>query len=73
MTTDSPTCRWRKMVPFRKEERFAAQALAELGVPIIKTVDGDGIFEGPNAMWVDRETVILGTGFRANESGANPL
>ncbi|GGK35107.1 amidinotransferase [Caldalkalibacillus thermarum] len=54
----------------RGEERYAAQALARLGVPIIKTINGDGYFEGACAMWVDRHTVIIGTGARANRSGA---
>jgi len=53
----------------RGEERYAAQALAALGVPIIKTVNGDGLFEGAMGMWVDRETVILATGVRTNRSG----
>lgn len=54
----------------RGEERYAAQALSELGVPIIKTINGGGFFDGACAMWVDRETVIIGTGARANEEGA---
>ena len=53
----------------RGEERFAAQALSRLGVPIIKTVSGEGIFEGANAFWVDSDTVILGLGSRTNRSG----
>jgi len=53
----------------RGEERYAALALAGLGVPIIKTVSGDGFFEGAMGMWVDRETVILATGARTNRSG----
>lgn len=57
----------------RGEERFVAESLAALGVPLIKTVNGDGVFEGANAMWVDPETVILGTGARANESGAGQV
>jgi N-dimethylarginine dimethylaminohydrolase len=58
------------MASRRGEERFVAEALARLGVPVIKTVNGDGIFEGACAMWVDRETVILGTGSRTNQPGA---
>lgn len=54
----------------RGEERYAAQALASLGVPIIKTINGDGFFDGACAMWVDRHTVIIGTGARANREGA---
>lgn len=53
----------------RGEERAAARKLAELGVPIIHTVNADGIFDGACGMWIDRRTVILGSGARANESG----
>ncbi len=53
----------------RGEERYVAQALARLGVPIIKTINGRGIFEGANAMWVDSQTVILASGSRGNEEG----
>ncbi len=57
----------------RGEEKAVAQALANLGVPIIKTINGDGYFEGACAMWVDRETVIIGTSSRANEAGARQV
>ena len=49
----------------RGEERFAAKALSDIGVPIVRTISG----EGANAMWVDRKTVILSSGGRANKSG----
>lgn len=54
----------------RGEERFAAAALSKLGVPIVKTINGDGFFDGACAMWVDSNTVIIGTGARANKEGA---
>ena len=57
------------MAARRGEERYVAQALAKLGVPILKTVAGDGRFEGANACWIDRETCILSTGSRCNRSG----
>lgn len=53
----------------RGEERYTAQAVAALGIPIVKTIAGDGIFEGANAMWVDRKTCILSLSSRANRSG----
>ncbi len=53
----------------RGEERYAAEALIRLGVPIIKTISGNGYFEGANAMWVDRKTVILSTSSRTNREG----
>ncbi len=57
----------------RGEERFAAKALADLGVPIIKTVNAGGIFECACALWVNRRTVIIGTGARANKAGAEQV
>jgi len=53
----------------RGEERYVAKALADLGVPIVRTITGDGMFEGANAMWVDRHTVVLSTGSRCNKAG----
>ena len=53
----------------RGEERYAAKALADLGVPIIRTVCGDATFEGAMVMWVDRHTAILASGVRTNRSG----
>jgi N-dimethylarginine dimethylaminohydrolase len=57
------------MATRRGEERYIAQALGKLGVPIVRTINGDGIFEGANAMWVDRRTCVLSTGIRCNKSG----
>lgn len=53
----------------RGEERYAAKALADLGVPIIRTICGDATFEGAMVMWVDRRTAILASGVRTNRSG----
>lgn len=57
------------MAARRGEERYIAKALSDIGVPIIKTINGDGMFEGANAMWVDRTTCVLSTGSRCNKSG----
>lgn len=53
----------------RGEERFIAKTLGDIGVPIVKTVTGNAIFEGAMGMWVDRTTVILATGVRTNRAG----
>lgn len=52
------------------EERWGARRLADLGVPILRTVRGDGTFEGADAMWIDPQTVIIGRGLRTNDAGA---
>lgn len=53
----------------RGEERYMAQALADIGVPIIRTVCGDATFEGAMGLWIDRHTIVLATGVRTNRSG----
>jgi len=57
----------------RGEERYAAETLALLGVPIIRTISGSGIFETACCLWVDAGTVIIGTGNRANKEGAQQV
>lgn len=57
----------------RGEERYAAEALARLGVPILKTISADGVFEGACVLWLDRKSVVLGTGARCNASGAEQV
>jgi len=52
------------------EERWAAEALAEMGVPILRSVRGDGTFEGADLMWITPDTVLLAEGFRTNQQGA---
>ncbi|MDQ7793637.1 MAG: arginine deiminase family protein [bacterium] len=53
----------------RGEERYLARTLGQLGVPIIRTVNGRGTFEGADLMWLDRSTAFLGLGNRSNADG----
>jgi len=55
------------------EERFVAQRLAELGIPILRSVRGCGTFEGADAAWIDTRTVLLATGLRTNSEGASQV
>jgi arginine deiminase len=52
------------------EERFVARRLAELGIPILRSVRGTGTFEGADAAWINPETALLTTGLRTNTEGA---
>lgn len=61
------------MAARRGEEVAVAKTIMELGVPIIKTINADGYFEGANVMWVDRHTVILAIGARTNRAGAEQV
>ena len=51
------------------EERWVARRLADLGIPIIRTIRGRGTFEGADAMWLDATTVLVGRGLRTNGEG----
>ena len=52
------------------EERMIARRLADLGIPILRSVRGRGTFEGADAAWIGPSTVMLATGLRTNAEGA---
>jgi N-dimethylarginine dimethylaminohydrolase len=52
------------------EERWVARRLADLGIPILRTVRGAGTFEGADALWIDPQTALVATGLRTNAEGA---
>ncbi len=55
------------------EERWAAAALARIGVPITHTIYGDGTFEGADVVVVSEDLVFVGHGMRSNRSGAEQV
>jgi N-dimethylarginine dimethylaminohydrolase len=55
------------------EERFVAEALGRLGVPILMTVHGGGTFEGADVSWVDDDLCFLAEGLRTNAEGADQV
>ena len=52
------------------EERWVSRALAELGIPILRSVRGGGSFEGADLMWIAPDRAILAEGLRTNAAGA---
>src|SRR5579875_1840781 len=57
----------------RGEERAVARNLLRLGVPVLKTVNGTGLYEGSHVMWMDRTTCLIGTSSRTNAEGARQV
>jgi N-dimethylarginine dimethylaminohydrolase len=55
------------------EERFVAEALGRLGVPILMSVHGNGTFEGADVMWVNQDLCFLAEGLRTNTEGADQV
>jgi len=51
------------------EERLIARRLAALGVPILRSVHGRATFEGADAMWLSKRSVLVAEGLRTNITG----
>ena len=55
------------------EERQVARRLADLGMPLVRTLCGTATFEGADAMWLDRGTVVVGRGMRTNSEAIDQI
>lgn len=51
------------------EERFIACRLADLGIPILRSVHGRATFEGADVMWLSGDSVLVADGLRTNPEG----
>jgi N-dimethylarginine dimethylaminohydrolase len=52
------------------EERLVGRRLADLGVPILKTIRGQGTFEGADAALLAPGKALVARGLRTNRAGA---
>jgi len=57
----------------RKEADVNGAALEKLGVPIAGEISGDGKVEGGDLVWIDRQTLLAGVGYRTNLEGVRQL
>ena len=55
------------------EERQVARRLADLGIPILKTLTGQATFEGADLMWLDHGTAMIGRGHRTNPQAIDQI
>jgi len=55
------------------EPAAAEKYLAEMGVPVIGKITGDGKLEGGDVLWVGERTLAVGQGFRTNAEGLRQL
>lgn len=53
----------------RGEARLAAAAMAKLGVPILRTIAGNGTFEGADMLMANRDLAFVGLSRRTNKAG----
>ncbi len=55
------------------EERWIARRLADLGLPVLRTLTGTSVFEGADLMWLDPKCVMVGRGLRTNQAAVEQL
>ncbi len=53
----------------RGEELPVSRALAALGMPILRTIHGTGLFEGGSFAWIDSRHAVMGRSIRVNDEG----
>lgn len=53
----------------RGEEECAKQKLLALNIPVFTLDDSAATFEGADALWMNKETVLIGVGNRTNKLG----
>jgi N-dimethylarginine dimethylaminohydrolase len=57
----------------RGEEADVTRTLAALGMPILRTIHGDGLMEGGSFAWINSQTAVVGRSIRVNQSGIDQL
>ena len=57
----------------RGEEAHVARVIAGLGMPILRTIHGRGLFEGGSFAFLNEQTAVVGVGSRANPEGARQV
>jgi dimethylargininase len=48
-------------------------ALTQAGVPVAARIDAPGTIDGGDTLWLDRDTLLVGRGYRTNASGVAQL
>jgi N-dimethylarginine dimethylaminohydrolase len=57
----------------RGEEGYVTRRLADLGMPILRTIHGGGLFEGGSFAFLDEQTALIGMSMRQNEEAARQI
>jgi len=57
----------------RGEEAYVARTVAGLGMPILRTIHGSGLFEGGSFALLNETTAVAGLSYRQNEEAARQI
>ena len=55
------------------EPRALEADLAEAGVPVAARIEAPGTIDGGDTLWLDRDTLLVGRGYRTNAAGVEQL
>jgi N-dimethylarginine dimethylaminohydrolase len=55
------------------EERWVARRLSDMGIPILQTLTNRAVFEGADALWLDKSTILIGVGLRTNSEAITQI
>ncbi|MEZ4456692.1 MAG: arginine deiminase family protein, partial [Gemmatimonadales bacterium] len=74
LVTDAGAILLRMGKPLRRgEEAALGRALERVGVPTAARIEGEGLAESGDLMWLDSATLAVGIGFRTNREGMAQL
>ena len=57
----------------RGEELAVTRTLAKLGVPVLRTICGSGLFEGGSFAWLNPTNAVVGRSIRCNDEGIEQI
>ncbi len=57
----------------RGEEAHVTKTIANLGMPVLRTIHGTGMVEGGSFAWLNHRTAVIGRSICVNEEGARQL
>ncbi len=55
------------------EEIAVARRIADINIPILKTLTGSATFEGADLIWLDEKTAMIGRGLRTNQAAIDQI
>ncbi len=57
----------------RGEPAAVGDALRSLGIPVHGSIEGEGLLEGGDVVWLAPDTLVVGRGYRTNDEGIRQL
>jgi len=57
----------------RGEEAYVSRKVSDLGMPILRTIHGSGLFEGGSFAFLNHSNAVIGLSFRQNEEAARQI